>query len=221
MERQMRGNGFLAIWSDIEADRLTDYLHWLTREHTSERMGTMGFLAVRVFRALGMEGVRVFILYELDGPEVLRGPDYLSRLNAPTAWSQRIMPTLSNFIRGGGWSVASTGIGQGGVIGVLALEEVPADSAQLAAEIAVFDRIAAVRVLQTDQAGTAVQTREKAMRGDDRSFGGLLIIEALDQNALDNALTSLLTRTPALKPDPTVPTLHYMQIFAQDRTLLG
>ena len=43
------------------------------------------------------------------------------------------------------------------------------------------DRIAAVRVLQTDRAGTAVQTREKAMRGDDLSFAGLLIIEALAQ----------------------------------------
>jgi hypothetical protein len=217
----MRSNGFLAIWSDIEADRVTDYLHWLTREHTSERIDTAGFLAVRVFRALGMEGMRVFILYELDGPEVLSGPDYLSRLDAPTAWSQRIMPTLGNFIRGGGRSIASAGIGQGGVISVLALEEGPADSAQLAAEIVAFDRITAVRVLQTDQAGTAVQTREKTMRSDDRSFGGLLIVEALDRNALDNALASLRGRAPALRLDPTVPTLHYTQIFALDRTLLG
>lgn len=217
----MRGNGFLAIWSDIEADAFTDYLHWLTREHTSERIGTAGFLAVRVFRALGIDEVRIFILYELDGTEVLSGPDYLSRLNAPTAWSRRIMPTLGNFIRGGGRSVASAGIGQGGVIGVLALEEAPADSAQLAAEIATLDRIAAVRVLQTDQAGTAVQTREKALRSDDRSFGGLLIIEALDRNALDDALASCRCRAPALRLDPTVSARHYTQIFALDRTLLG
>lgn len=217
----MRGNGFLAIWSDIEADRLTDYLHWLTREHTSERIGTSGFLAVRVFRALGVEGARVFILYELDGSEVLNNPDYLSRLNAPTAWSQRIMPTLGNFIRGGGRLIASAGIGQGGVIGVLAVEEAPADSSQLAAETAALDRIAAVRVLQTDQAGTAVQTREKAMRSDDRSFGGLLIVEALDRNALEDALASLRGRIPASTLDPTVPGLHYTQIFALDRMLLG
>jgi hypothetical protein len=214
----MRGNGFLAIWSDIEADKLTDYLHWLTREHTSERIGTSGFLAVRVFRALGLEGARVFILYELDGSEVLNNPDYLSRLNAPTAWSQRIMPTLGNFIRGGGRLIASAGIGQGGVIGVLAVEEAPADSSQLAAETAALDRIAAVRVLQTDQAGTAVQTREKAMRSDDRSFGGLLIVEALDRNALEDALASLRGRIPASTLDPTVPGLHYTQIFALDRS---
>ena len=33
----MRGAGFLAIWSDIEPDTLTDYRHWLTLEHTTER----------------------------------------------------------------------------------------------------------------------------------------------------------------------------------------
>jgi len=217
----MRGNGFLAIWSDIEQDRLTDYLHWLTREHTSERIGIAGFLGVRVFRALGIAEARVFILYELEGPEVLSGADYLSRLNAPTPWSQRIMPTLGNFIRGGGRLVTSTGTGQGGVIGVLALEEALANSAQLAAEIATLDRIAAVRVLETDRAGTGVQTREKAMRSDDRSFGGLLVIEALDRNALGDALASLRDRAPTLKPDPAVPVLHYTQIFALDRTLLG
>ena len=39
----MRGAGFLAIWSDVEPDHLTDYRHWLTREHTTERVTTKGF----------------------------------------------------------------------------------------------------------------------------------------------------------------------------------
>ena len=47
----MRGAGFLAIWSDVEPHNLTDYRHWLTREHTTERVTTKGFLGVRVFRA--------------------------------------------------------------------------------------------------------------------------------------------------------------------------
>src|SRR6266849_282578 len=34
----MRGAGFLAIWSDIAPNNLTDYRHWLTREHTTERV---------------------------------------------------------------------------------------------------------------------------------------------------------------------------------------
>src|SRR6267143_2608722 len=98
----MRGAGFLAIWSDIAPNNLTDYRHWLTREHTTERVTTKGFLGSRVFRAARADIHRFFILYELEAPEVLDGPAYLARLNAPTPWSQRIMPQLGNFVRGGG-----------------------------------------------------------------------------------------------------------------------
>ena len=38
----MRGAGFLAIWSDVERKNLTDYRHWLTREHTTERVSWCG-----------------------------------------------------------------------------------------------------------------------------------------------------------------------------------
>ena len=37
----MRGAGFLAIWSDVERSNLTDYRHWLTREHTTKRVTTL------------------------------------------------------------------------------------------------------------------------------------------------------------------------------------
>ena len=80
----MRGAGFLAIWSDVEPVNLTDYRHWLTREHTTERVTTKGFLASRVFRAIRGDIHRFFILYELEAPEVLDGAAYLARLNAPT-----------------------------------------------------------------------------------------------------------------------------------------
>ncbi|MGY4434241.1 hypothetical protein ACVWWO_006718 [Bradyrhizobium sp. F1.13.1] len=69
----MRGTGFLAIWSDVEAHDLTDYRHWLTREHTTERVTTKGFLGSRVFRAARDDINRFFILYELETPEVLDG----------------------------------------------------------------------------------------------------------------------------------------------------
>jgi hypothetical protein len=107
----MRGAGFLAIWSDVEAHDLTDYRHWLTREHTTERVTTKGFRGVRVFRAARDDINRFFILYELEAPEVLDGEAYLARLNAPTPWSQRIMPKLGNFMRGGGVMIARAGRG--------------------------------------------------------------------------------------------------------------
>jgi hypothetical protein len=217
----MRGDGFLAIWSDVEATRQTDYLHWLGREHTTERLTTEGFIAVRVFRALGIEAFRVFILYDLSGPEMLGGEDYLRKLNAPTPWSQRIMPMLSNFIRGGGRPAGSAGIGQGGLINVMALQETPEDAAKIAADIAALDRIAAVHILKTDLAATAIQTNEKAMRGQDRSFEALLVMEGFDEDALLSAFARLPQVAPELKTDQAIPALLYRQIFALDRDLIG
>ena len=85
----MQGSGYLAIWSDLTPQDETDWAHWITREHAAERVGINGFLACRIFRALGVAVNRYFILYELENERVVGGPDYLARLNAPTPWSRR------------------------------------------------------------------------------------------------------------------------------------
>ena len=188
----MEGNGYLAIWSDLAPEDETDWMHWITREHAAERVGVDGFLACRIFRALGTAANRFFILYELRGPEIIGSPQYLTRLNEPTPWSQRIMPRLKNFVRGGGRIVGSSGVGQGGVLAVLKLDGRPnGDTAALTAELAGLDRITAARVLLTDQAQTSIQTREKGMRKNDESFAGLLLIEGLDEGAVRDALWHL------------------------------
>src|SRR3954462_2472992 len=192
----MRGAGFLAIWSDIEQAALTDYRHWLTREHTTERVTTKGFLGVRVFRADRSDINRFVILYELEAPEVLDGPAYLARLNAPTPWSQRIMPQLGNFIRGGGVMVARAGRGEGATIAALRIAQLPDDPQHLAAALVALDGIAAVQVGATDQARTSVPTAEKGMRQQEGFFRGLLIIEALDEASLRGALRKTAELAP-------------------------
>jgi hypothetical protein len=190
----MQGNGFLAIWSDVTAAQETDYLHWLTREHTAERLGVQGFLAVRVFRAL-LEGVhRFLIVYELDDATALAGQSYLDRLNAPTPWSQRIMPILQNFARGGGRRVASAGTGggsgRGAIVAALRLSADTLPAAAITASLVAQDRIVAAHLLETDQARTGIKTGEKGLRKDDGSFDALLLVEGLDPAALHAALTA-------------------------------
>src|SRR5882724_8326913 len=197
-DMEMRGAGFLAIWSDVQPNHLTDYRHWLTREHTTERVTTTGFLGVRVFRAARADINSFFILYELESPEVLDGPAYLARLNAPTPWSQRIMPLLGNFIRGGGVMAARAGRGEGLSVVALRIENLPKDPARLAADIAAIDGIAAVQIGVTDHIRTSVQTVEKGMRKDEGIFAGLLIIEALDEAALGGALRRAAEMAPEL-----------------------
>jgi hypothetical protein len=207
------GDGFLAIWSDIDPGAETDYLHWMSREHAIERVSIPGFLAVRMFRALDVDARRYFILYELEHAGVVGGPDYLARLNQPTPWSQRIMSQFRNFARGGGRVAAAFGTVRGGFVAPLPIEGLSA-AAELAPVIARQDRVASVRVLATDQAQTSIQTREKGMRSGDRSFAGLLLIEGLDVAAVQAAIERTVTRLRGDgAPDPTV----YTTIFALDR----
>lgn len=188
----MQGAGYLAIWSDLTPQDETDWAHWIAREHAAERVGVNGFLACRIFRALGTAANRYFILYELDDENVVGGADYLARLNAPTPWSQRIMPRLGNFARGGGRLAASAGLGQGGIVAPVRLDAMPAfDAAALTAELAQLDRIVAARVLLTDTVKTSIKTSEKGMRSNDGSFAALVLVEGLDEAAVRIALHHL------------------------------
>ncbi len=216
----MRGAGFLAIWSDVERADLTDYRHWLTREHTTERVTTKGFLASRVFRAERTDIERFFILYELETPEVLDGPAYLARLNKPTVWSKRIMPKLGNFIRGGGVMTARAGRGEGSTIVALRIEHLPEKPGLLADEIAALDGIAAVQIGATDLARTSVPTVEKGMRRQEGIFAGLLIIEALDDKSLRSALRKAAETAPDVLGDVSDAEIYH-SIFALDARIAG
>jgi hypothetical protein len=211
----MRGAGFLAIWSDVEPANLNDYRHWLTREHTTERVTTRGFLASRVFRAARADIERFFILYELETPEILDGPAYLARLNAPTPWSQRIMPQLGNFVRGGGVVTARAGRGEGSTVVALRIEHLPEAPQRLADDIAALDGIAAVQIGATDVARTSVPTVEKGMRQHEGVFAGLLVVEALDEKSLRGALRKAAETAPGVLGDIGDPEI-YQGIFALD-----
>jgi hypothetical protein len=194
----MRGKGFLAIWSDLAPEDETDWAHWMTREHSSERVGIEGFLGCRIFRAEGTTVNRYFILYDLATPDVVGAAQYLARLNAPTPWSQRMMPRLRNFTRGGGLVLARAGIGEGGALAVVPLQSVPAHPDEIATVMASTDRIATAHILVTDPAQTSIATREKGMRSRDASFEALLLVEGLDEDAVRTALWRLRTAAPGI-----------------------
>jgi hypothetical protein len=205
--RAMTQNGFLAIWSDVDPADETDYLHWLTREHVQERLAVPVFLAVRVFRTDAEGRARFLIFYRLQEASAVGSAAYLARLNAPTPWSQKIMPRLKNFMRGGGSIVQECGSGAGGHVApvLIARSEVP-DYCEAAVEIAKADRIAATRVFEVDRGISEIRTNEKAMRAGDRSFEAMLLIEALDEGELAAGLAMMGTRERAV----------YRQIFSLD-----
>ena len=213
----MRGAGFLAIWSDVERNDLTDYRHWLTREHTTERVTTKGFLATRVFQAVRTDIHRFFILSNWRRRRCWMGPPYLARLNAPTPWTQRIMPKLGNFVRGGGAMTAGPDVARG-LSSWPFVWNISGKSQRLAAEIAGLDGIAAVQIGVTDLARTSVKIVEKGMRQHDVIFAGLMLIEALDQTSLRNAMRRVAEIAPNVLDNLTEPEI-YQGTFALDGRL--
>ena len=213
----MNGTGFLAIWSSVEPELETDYLHWMTREHAFERVSIPGFLGVRMFRARLDNERRYFILYRLADAQVVASAAYLARLNAPTAWSSRIMPSLRNFVRGGGRVIAERGGGRGA--SVLAIpcksSQAPAMSGALDGILA-MDRVVSARLLETDLQGSSLLTTEKTLRSGDDSFEALLIIEVLDDTAL-RALSGALPSGIQTSGNEGV----YDEVFAFEGTELG
>jgi hypothetical protein len=217
----MHGSGFLAIWSDLAPEDETDWAHWMTREHCIERVSIEGFLACRVFRALGTAVNRYFILYDLAKPEIVGGAEYLARLDVPTPWSQRMMPRLRNFARGGGRVISTAGIGQGGLMASIRLDTKPEwEAGALCRELASMDRVAAARVMLTDLVHTSIQTREKSMRSKDATFAGLLLIEGLDETSVRNALWRLPSLAPQLNRRLIEELPLYAICFNLDRRLL-
>ena len=79
----VHGAGFLAIWSDVERASLTDYRHWLTREHTTERVTTKGFLACRVFHAVRADIERFFIRWKRRRSSTAPPPSRVSTHRPP------------------------------------------------------------------------------------------------------------------------------------------
>src|SRR4030095_13605710 len=109
------GTGVVAIWHDLLPDARDDFYEWHNREHMPERVGIPGFRRGRRYVAISGQP-EFFNLYEADSPETLLGQDYLNRLNAPTAWTQRAVPSFRTVARSICRVAFTNGVGSGGVM---------------------------------------------------------------------------------------------------------
>lgn len=91
-------SGILAVWNDCAPGVEPDYERWYTQQHLLERLSIPGFTSGRRYEARTGDP-RFFTYYETVSDEVLRSDAYLARLQDPTPWTQRIMPSFTNAIR--------------------------------------------------------------------------------------------------------------------------
>lgn len=94
----MIGAGALAIWMDVDPAGESAFNEWYRGQHLGERLSVPGFLRGRRYQAVG-DGPAYFTLYETAGAEVLSSAAYLARLDAPTDWTRRALPTIRRMIR--------------------------------------------------------------------------------------------------------------------------
>jgi hypothetical protein len=197
----LKGAGFLAIWHDIEAVAEPDYNAWHTREHIPERLGIPGFERGRRWVDRKLAKHRYFTLYEGQTIDVFGSEPYRARLNAPSAWSLRVQPHFTNFVRSACRTIVSVGAGVGGAVATFRVHFTPgtgqgdfsARSHAIAHEIMPLDGVTAVHVGYADPGVSRVQTKESELRkltGED-VFEALVIVDGIGRPELERVLARI------------------------------
>lgn len=87
------------VWSnDIDENGLND---WWTNEHLPERLSIPGFVRARRYfnRDHNKNKTNYLTLYDVENLPVLTSPDYMDKLNNPTAGTKQHIPTLATMNR--------------------------------------------------------------------------------------------------------------------------
>ena len=204
----LAGQAVVAIWNGIAPEGRTEFYEWHNREHMPERVSIPGFRRGR--RYVAISGTPEFFnLYEADTPDVLGGKDYLDRLNAPTEWTRRVVPSFRNVARSICRVAFTSGVGSGGVILTLRLDVDVADgntagavavealTTQALPPIALRKGIAGVHLCLADEAISNVETVEKKARADATLVPAwIVLIEGIDADVVRAAGEAL---APALR----------------------
>jgi hypothetical protein len=200
----LAGTGAVAIWHDLLPEAKSDFYEWHNREHMPERVSIPGFRRGR--RYIAISGTPEFFnLYEADAPEVLGGRDYLDRLNSPTPWTKRVVPSFRNVARSICRVAFSSGVGSGGVMLTVRFD---VDASQRAAvadalttrllpPLALRTGVAGVHLCLADEAISNVDTAEKQARADRTLVPTwIVLIEGIGADEVQGAAREL---APALE----------------------
>jgi hypothetical protein len=199
----LAGKGVVAIWHDLLPEAKPEFYEWHNREHMPERVGIPGFRRGR--RYIVLSGApEYFNLYEADTPEVLGGRGYLDRLNSPTEWTKRVVPSFRNVARSICRVAYSSGVGSGGMIATMRFDvdathrgaALDALAGRLLPPLALHTGIAGVHLCLADEAVSNVETAEKRARADATLVPTwIVLIEGIGPDEVRNAAEHL---APAL-----------------------
>ena len=192
----LAGLGVVAIWHDIAPEARDDFHEWHNREHMPERVGIPGFRRGR--RYVAIEGApEYFNLYEADSAEVLGGQDYLNRLNAPTPWTQRVIPHFRNVARSICRVAFTNGTGSGGIMLTMrfAIDAVRREGTvealrrRILPPVVYRKGVTGVHLCLADEAASNIVTAERRARANDATAvpSWVLLIEGISQQDVSGA----------------------------------
>ncbi|MCC7326618.1 MAG: hypothetical protein IT521_07420 [Burkholderiales bacterium] len=200
----LAGLGIVAIWHDLVPAARDDFHEWHNREHMPERVGIPGFRRGR--RYVAISGTpEYFNLYEADSPQTLSGQDYLIRLNAPTAWTRRVVPSFRNVARSICRVAFTNGVGSGGVMLTLRFTidvarrdgTVDALRRRILPPLVYRKGVAGVHLALADDAASTIETQEKKACADETQVPAwIILIEGNTVPDVDGAADDL---APALQ----------------------
>ena len=219
----LAGMGAVAIWHDLVPEAKREFYEWHNREHMPERVGIPGFRRGR--RYIALRGApEYFNLYEADSAEVLGGQDYLNRLNAPTEWTRRVVPSFRNVARSICRVAHTSGVGSGGTMLTMRFDIPPMHRARavlaltrdVLPPLAFRPGVSGVHLLLADEAASKVETAEKKARADATEVPTWVILvegnSDVDVHAAGEALAPVLAEHHASERNVAVYRHEYTRL---------
>jgi hypothetical protein len=224
----LAGLGAVCIWHDLVPEATDEFYQWHNREHMPERVAIPGFLRGRRYIAIA-GAPAYFNLYEADHAETLGGKDYLDRLNAPTAWTQRVVPSFRRVARSICRVAFSEGVGQGGFMltqrfdlpAAHRAEALDALRTRLLPPLVGRKGIAGVHLCVADEAISRIPTAERKARADATAVpSSIVLIEGTSEADVRDAGEALADGVRALlgAAAPSIDTSIYQLQHARSKT---
>jgi len=197
------GAGAVLVWNDVAEQGRDEFYDWHDKEHIPERLGIPGFRRGRRYTKQG-HSPEWLTMYEADDLDVLVSPEYLKRLNSPTAGTTRTLQYFRNTSRAVCRIVSSTGSSSGGYMLAMRLDVPGAQSEAMCRYVStnVFPRAAALtgviacHLYMADQGASHMNTAESRTREFDVP-SWVLLVESTTLRAAEEA--RVLIEEPALK----------------------
>ena len=167
--------GVLAIWNGVNPRQEVEYHDWYIQQHMLERLRIPGFLAGCRYVAVG-GGLKYFTWYLTSSVHILQTPAYRERIQHPTDWTRRIMPSFKNMSRSACRQTIDLGRGIGGATVALRMKASPGREGELRGWLSssLFpdllqspgaSGIIRMRLWEADPGVTYQKTSEQALRG--------------------------------------------------------